>query len=338
MKLIKLRILYLYISLLVLFIFIDAANGSSDYMNIPFFKKKYIVSNFGSLNSRTFYSSLFNISAKHDKPIVNKKLLSVTFDYFSNDSASTQMLIIVESFGLIQDSIKRTQFQSSISNIFTQNKWRTSWGISSFNGSTTNSELKELLNCSGDYRFFNLIENRKKINSIFDIKKQQGYQVKGIHGFKGGMFERNIWWKNIGIDSAFFLENFINNYSTLNKENPFTSLSDEEAFDAIQNKVEINKKQFIYFLTVNSHLPFLGRPQSPEISKSFNINDEIYISDEAKNQNKRISNLLEHIAKKLDYRKIDKILIIGDHAPPFIDKADKVFYSNKFVPYLFVYK
>ena len=337
MNVINLKIIKISALFLVLTFFFDVLNGSSDIVNVSFFRK-FSRNNIASLNSRTVYLSLSNLYAKANKPIINQKGQSITYDYFSNDSTNNQMLIMIESFGQIQDSIKRGRYQQSISSIFKQNNWNTLWGESYFNGSTTNGELRELLNCNGDYRFFNSINNQNKINSIFDIKKNQGYQIKAIHSYKGGMFERNLWWKNIGIDSAFFLEDFIKNNLYLNYENSFTSLFDEEAFDAIQNKIKIGDKQFTYFLTVNSHLPFLGNPKIPIISKLFNIDSEINISEEAKNQNKRISNLLEHIAKNLNGHKIDKILIIGDHAPPFIDKSDKAFYSNKLVPYLLVYK
>ena len=71
---------------------------------------------------------------------------SIAFKEYKSDDSSNQMLIIVESFGLINDSLKRDEFQKDISSVFKTNSWEISWGKTPFNGSTTHAELRE---CSG---------------------------------------------------------------------------------------------------------------------------------------------------------------------------------------------
>lgn len=251
------------------------------------------------------------------------------------------MLIIVESFGLIVDSSKRKVFQKSISSVFEKYYWKTNWGNIPFSGSTTNAELRELLNCFGDYRFFNRPNNAKKFQSIFQIKKKQGYHISAIHSFTGNMFERSTWWKNIGADDVYFKEDLQNSSNfkiDLNFDTPFISVNDEDAFDFIQEKARIGGKHFTYILTENSHLPFKSIVKIPTLDNLFNIDKEAVLSEEAKNQNKRITSFLIYIAKNLDSCKFQKILIVGDHIPPFFKKNDRSFYCNDHVPYLILTK
>jgi hypothetical protein len=331
----------LFAALLTITIVLDNINGSSIVSpynpSLIFYKN-----NFAGWPSILLYRILVNTNVSTNAPLLsplNKE--SITFKEYISDSTSNQMLLIVESFGWINDSLKREEFQKDISEIFENKKWKISWGKTLFTGGTTRAELRELLNCAGDYRYFIKPEQAKNFKSIFQIKKKQGYYTNAIHSYKGNMFERAIWWKNIGADQVFFFEEVLiaSDYkSKLNYESPFISVYDEDAFDFIQTKTSTKGKQFVYFLTENAHLPFKGKLNKRNFSKTFDVDIEANLSEEAKNQQKRISNFLEHVAIHLDPNKFEKLLIVGDHMPPFLNKNDRAFYSDKFVPYCVVTK
>ena len=331
--------LKLYIYILLVIIILDNINGSSIIIGRnP--ELNFIKGNFAGLPSIQLYRSLKNNNINSNAPSTNSIYnKSISFQELVPDSQTNQMLLIVESFGLIEDSSKRKLFQKSITKLFQKYRWNTKWGQARFSGSTTKAELRELMNSTGDYRYFNDKKNAKSFKSIFQIKKEQGYHVSAIHSFKGNMFERVNWWRNIGADKIYFLEDVqvANNFKMrLNYESPFISLNDEDAFDFIQSTISTNGKQFIYFLTENAHLPFRGNPNKSELISSFDIDKEVELSDEAKYQYKRISNFLLYVAKNLDRERIQKLLIVGDHMPPFIKEADRSFYSNKYVPFCII--
>jgi phosphoglycerol transferase MdoB-like AlkP superfamily enzyme len=314
----------------------DNINGSSfvlDYKPSLNFQKN----NFASTLSILLYKILVNKNTNANAPSLSPLTKeSVTFRQFESDSTSNQMLIIVESFGLINDSLKREEFQKDISAVFEDNNWKISWGKTSFTGSTTRAELRELLNCVGDYRYFIKLKQAKNFKSIFQIKNQQGYHTKAIHSYKAYMFERATWWKNIDADEVFFSEDvqFAGNFqSNLNYETPFISVNDEDAFNFIQSKTTIYGKQFVYFLSENAHLPFKGKLNKSKYSKFFDIDTVANLSEEAKNQNKRIMSFLAYVATHLDSNKFQKVLIVGDHMPPFVKIEDRAFYNAQFVPY-----
>jgi phosphoglycerol transferase MdoB-like AlkP superfamily enzyme len=325
--------------MLVITFAFDNINGSSIGLaynpTLNFYK-----GNFAAMPSILICRSLINRSVNANASSflpLNKE--SIAFKEYKSDDSSNQMLIIVESFGLINDSLKRDEFQKDISSVFKTNSWEISWGKTPFNGSTTHAELRELLNHVGDYRYLIKSQHANNFNSIFQIKKKQGYNTFAIHSYKANMFERAIWWKNIGADHVFFSEDlqFESNFqSKLNYETPFISVNDENAFDFIQSKTFTIGKHFVYFLTENAHLPYKGKLNTPRASNLFKIDKESNLSEEAKNQSKRITNFLTYVATHLDSNKFKKLLIVGDHMPPFVDKNDRSFYSDKFVPYCII--
>jgi hypothetical protein len=331
-------LIYIFLLIFTFTFSLDTINGSSFLMSYNF-NTNFYKGNFAGAPTQTIYNLIRVANFSTNEPILNKK--SITFKHFAIDTTNSQLLIIAESMGLIDDTIKRKVYQQSISDIFNQKHWKTSWGKIQFTGSTTSAELRELLNCAGSYQYFIKQKFANNISSIFRIKKKQGFHTNAIHSYKGDMFQRNTWWKNIGVEEVYFRENVqaLYNYKLkLNYNSSFNSLYDEDAFDFIQSKTSKERKHFSYFLTENGHLPFMSNVEKPIFSHLFDIDNEINLSAEAKNQHKRISNFLVYVASHLDSSKFQSILIVGDHMPPFVKKKDREFYNNHFVPYCIVTK
>jgi phosphoglycerol transferase MdoB-like AlkP superfamily enzyme len=51
-----------------------------------------------------------------------------------------------------------------------------------------------------------------------------------------------------------------------------------------------------------------------------------------------IKNLLEYFSQKIDAKEWNKILIVGDHTPPFPTAQERNFYVDGKVPYLLITK
>ncbi len=316
---------------------LDTLNGSS-LLEIKMYQGVLSKYNLAGSPILSYYHNFENIlvADANSKP---RKLQSesITFKTFKGDNRGSQLLVVVESFGLIQDTTVYKSFFSSIVNEFQKKNWKCAVGRTPFKGSTTSSELRELLNLSGDYRFFLNKGESKNYRSIFDLKLNHGYQTIGVHSYRGQMFERDLWWKNIGIRSSYFMEDILLNKNyrlQLNYETPFTSCQDEDAFDFIQSKVGI-QKVFGYLLCENSHLPFNGDFKDQEVPGIFR-KSSYSLSDEAINQLIRIKEFLGYLAKNLDKSKWSKVLIVGDHMPPYVRKTDRDFYSDEQVPYLLI--
>jgi phosphoglycerol transferase MdoB-like AlkP superfamily enzyme len=260
---------------------------------------------------------------------------SVTYQTFAEDSVGNQLLILIESWGLPIDEGDRAKITTLISKRAYQSGWSAQIGSTVFEGSTTSAELRELLSVSGNFRYLLNADSAKMMESIFSIKKKQGFTTMAVHSFSGRMFWRVGWWKNLGIDSVFFLEDVVKRkklkVQSLNYSTPFASLNDEDSYSFITRvSAPQSRKRFVYFLTENSHLPFRqGKIKDTGISQFENK-----LSEEGNNQLARIQELLFFFMESKLSKEWSKILIVGDHVPPFTNNADRHFYSPTCVPYL----
>ena len=322
-------------------IFLDVYNGSSKLIETND-QRKITSKNITSLLLKNYFDQAYQF-LKNPVVVFNYNQSSITFESFKKDTTGNQLIILIESWGLINDSNIREALQSNINTHINQQEYHFKWGKSKFSGSTASGELKQLLNLKGNYKYF--LHHRSDTNnivSIFDYKNNQGYTTYGFHCYSENMFNRSIWWRNIGIKNAFFKESFLkdnaNKKVQLDDDGPFTSITDVAMFKYMESKTNNkNNKIFSYLLTENSHLPFKKIVNDNYPTKNLNFNT-LPISEEAKNQLKYIKNLLTEIIDNVDSSKWNKILIIGDHNPPYLNKIDRNYYSDKMIPYVLIYK
>ena len=121
------------------------------------------------------------------------------------------------------------------------------------------------------------------------------------------------------------------------EESPFPSVDDQDMFNYMLLKTKDHIKVFSYLLTENTHLPFKLNVIENEPVLKFKI-ESLPISNEAQNQLKLIKNTVSSFIQKLDTNRWNKIIIMGDHNPPYLDIRDRNYYSFKEVPYILIYK
>lgn len=155
------------------------------------------------------------------------------------------------------------------------------------------------------------------------------------------MFARSAWWPNIGMQNVYFRDNYIvdhiNESNSIQGDAPFPAIKDELMFDYLLNKTTGAQKEFTYFLTVNSHLPFRHKTDTvyPILTNAIS---KLQVSEEAKNQLMLIHEQIAFFIQKLAKSKYQRIIIMGDHMPPYLNIRDRNFYSPKLVPYLYLSK
>jgi hypothetical protein len=335
-------VILFYTSLLVL----DIINGSSklnEKNDTLTFTQKNITSSLLKNYWDQVYQSLTN-----PVEVAMYKEPSITFKAFKQDTSGNQLLILIESWGLINNKDNQLAIQSTLSNLVIAKGYKFSWGTSKFAGSTASGELKQLLSMKGNYKYFlHHKSDTNNILSIFDYKNKQGYATFGFHSYSENMFNRAIWWKHIGIQKRYFKENYfkenLNAAVNMYAGTPFPSVNDMVMFDYMEHKTNevlnrnATQKIFSYVLTENAHLPFKNKVTENFPSNNIIINN-FPISEEAKNQLKFIKNLVGEFIQKIDTNKWQKVLIMGDHNPPYLNKKDRNFYSDKMVPYILIYK
>jgi len=260
---------------------------------------------------------------------------SITYKYLKADSSHHQVLIVLESWGYINDpTIRNSQLQDLLQ---LKNKgYQVILDSSTFQGGTSQAEARELLNKTGE-AYYSIIQNLpNKVNSVIDEKIKEGYYSSALQSFSGFHSSGYLFRKSLGFSSikelSFFKDSL---HQPLNYNNHYEAVNDEVVFDyGIQNAIS-HPKSFTYLLTINTHLPFNG-----------NINNQIINDAEIKalptkeslGQYSRLKEQFKAIALLLEKYPIDKLVIVGDHPAPFVNTNERDFYSKKWVPAIIIKK
>lgn len=341
------KILVFYLSCTVLFLsLMDIINGSN-FLNqkAAIFKRNFT----GSIAVACYRNYNYQTSS-NEVPVkfYVSRDSTVTFKYFSaNNESSKQLVIILESWGFLED-FNYGEMTNYLQKSLTPN-YIITFNTTSFTGSTTYGEMRELLNSYGSYRYFigNKSDIKGKISSIFNIKSYNKYNTIACHSYSGAMFYRKKWWRNIGIENSYFSEDIMfenRSKSILNTETSFNSVNDEVSYDFISKKSLGKNKVFAYLLTVNTHLPFRYEYNNGTFYDFKSINgktsNDLFLnySKNISQQQKRIFQQIAYFVSKINLDHWDEVLIVGDHPPPFPDIVDRKMFSQKVVPYLFVKK
>jgi hypothetical protein len=260
---------------------------------------------------------------------------SISYKYLKADSSHHQALIVLESWGYINDAkIRNSQLQELLQ---LKNKgYQVILDSSTFQGGTSQAEARELLNKTGE-AYYSIIQNLpNKVNSIIDLKNKEGYYSTALQSFSGFHSSGYLFRKSLGFSSikelSFFKDSL---HFTLNYNNHYESVNDEVVFEYGFKTALSHPKSFTYLLTINTHLPFNG-----------NINNQIINEAEIKalptkeslGQYSRLKEQFKAIAILLEKYPIDKLVIVGDHPAPFVNTNERDFYSKKWVPAIIIKK
>ena len=253
---------------------------------------------------------------------------SIAYHYLLEDTSAHQLLIILESWGLLKDSNLRNQQIQSILDL--QNKgYDIKFDSSYFRGGTSQAEARELLNKKGE-AYYSIIQNGQlDIEGLPQYKNKKSYYTSALQSFSG-MHSSGHWFRTV---VGFNTIKEYSNYKTTptnneNHDNHYLAVNDEIVFDDGFQSASEHPKTFTYILTINTHLPFKSKPATTGK----------FPSDETESQYKRLQEQLVHLAYLLQKFPINKLVIVGDHPPPFLLMQERNLYQEKLVPALIITK
>jgi hypothetical protein len=297
-------------------------------------------------NNHTNFSQSLLVQYYNDAKIFSKRYSpvnemqdyhngSISYKYLKADSSHHQVLIVLESWGYINDAtIRNSQLQDLLQ---LKNKgYQVIMDSSTFQGGTSQAEARELLNKTGE-AYYSIIQNLpNKVNSIIDLKNKEGYYSTALQSFSGFHSSGYLFRKSLGFSSikelSFFKDSL---HHPLNYNNHYEAVNDEVVFDyGIQNAFS-HPKSFTYLLTINTHLPFNGAINN-KITNEAEI--KALPTKESLGQYCRLKEQFKAIALLLEKYPIDKLVIVGDHPAPFVNTNERDFYSKKWVPAIIIKK
>lgn len=232
-------------------------------------------------------------------------------------------LVIVEGLGAQANPVSKALLSKHFQGQPLLDRFDVTFGTSNYFGSTTGAESRELCGRWGDYRDY--LSSPVYPTCLPNQMKALGYETTSFHGFTPDMFSRGDWHPHIGFQKLEFENELLAAYPDAFPHrcgSLFKGLCDTEIAAAVKGELTKadGKKRFVYWLTLNTHVPFVakensamkcGTPESEIANKTVCQLTELW------------SDLFEQIsviAADPNLPPTD-ILIVGDHNTPLFARA-----------------
>lgn len=243
------------------------------------------------------------------------------------------LMVMVEAMGQPVDPRLRARLAGIWARPEIRELYEITTGQTLFYGSTTNGEIRELCGRWGEY---DDVMDRRDGGCLPARLAERGYRSQAWHSFVGSFFDRTQWYPNIGFDEMRWGPQMVDDGAAV-CPGVFPGACDRDVPRQIALSLRgAREPQFLYWLTVNTHLPVVSDPalgtedcarfdaalarDYPMICRLFQLFDQTGAA------------LAEEITA--DGFPPTDILIVGDHLPPFFDRHNRAQFAPDSVPWV----
>lgn len=255
----------------------------------------------------------------------------------SNSARHNIILIVVESWGLMNDSESAARLESPYHLPAIANRYAVTTGNVGFQGATVSGEVRELCGLQGQLISVQRAQELAP-GCLPDLLKKQGYQTTAVHGFVGIMFDRDIWYKEIGFQNSIFMQD-LKPASVFHRcAGAIPGICDSDIADLLGRLSKSSccaTPQFFYWMTLNSHLPIQISAEASAIlgcGSSGAPNPDLAICDWMALVYK-VNSAVAALSTDPQLPPTE-FVIVGDHAPPFLSSKRRDQFSQKVVPFI----
>ena len=248
------------------------------------------------------------------------------------DGKTNVMLVMVEAMGEPRDPALRERLYGMWMRPELAGKYEMTSGSTEYFGSTTNGEVRELCRRWGNYPEITKVDP----HCLPWLLARRGYETTSVHAFHSSFFDRRGWYPLIGFQHSVFGEELLKSGASL-CPNVFSGACDRDLPPIIARKLaSASKPQFVYWLTLNSHLPIIedrrlgtencsrlgGRMDAdfPMVCRLFAIWGDT-------------ADALVRTVSRPDFPPTH-ILIVGDHMPPLTHQKSRLQFEPDRVPWI----
>ncbi len=238
------------------------------------------------------------------------------------------VVVIVEGLGYLKDANARRRIAAPLYDPAIAKDYVVTAGHTLYYGSTTNGEMRELCNTRTFYSDFVYKHGNSCLPDVLD---RRGYTSLAFHAFAGGMFERKDWYPKVGFNKELFSHELVKRTQRV-CGGAFRGACDADLAPVIVNAsrkaAKSGKPRFIYWLTLNTHIPVAPG----EALTHFNCAR----ADNGFGQTTvcRMAELWHDVFRVVKNVALDPsvgpadILVVGDHAPPLWSKRGRAQFAD----------
>jgi phosphoglycerol transferase MdoB-like AlkP superfamily enzyme len=250
--------------------------------------------------------------------------------------APNVVLIVVESWGLARDPALAGQLTEAYDDPRIALRYRVSHGSAPFSGLTVPGEAREL--CHSTLGFGILRATPDQIRQCLPARLHaRGYRSTAVHGYVGQMFYRSAWYPTLGFDRSWFGPDLAAQ-GLPRCGGAFPGVCDASIAAWIGSTLlsgDPKQPQFVYWVTLNSHLPVPAHPDLPGDEAC--AAQPILLDDAALCSWFRLVRTVHQSVRQLalsDTGRPTIFVLVGDHAPPFADPRLRQRFSGVEVPWV----
>lgn len=304
----------------------DLVNGSSQLFGMGADRAKSSVNIAGSAvwNVYAAWRAASSLSSRPLVPFANPVAYREADAWMREHPDQSVLVVVVESMGLPKAQLVREWLRRQIDTERLNTRWAVQEVAEDFEGSTTRGELRTLCGVNGHY-------SRLTPVTAADCLPQRavarGYKAVGLHGFTMSMFDRADWWPRIGLQPWDFGAGAAN--SPCN--DVFPGVCDARVVEQALALVDAPKR-FVYALTLDTHLPLPVHPDRLPTSLAQHCRDSL-VPETACALVNNLGQVLAGLERGLGgLGSAPLVVIVGDHAPPFVAAASREAFSATQVP------
>lgn len=307
---------------------VDALNGSSQIFGLGADRARSSVNVVGSAgwNIYSSWRVVQGLKSRPMQPLPDPKAYRVIDRWMQDNPGQSVLIVIVESLGRPSAPAVNDWLRKQLLTERVLDRWRVEETDEDFFGSTTRGELRTLCAINGHY---SRLTSEDATRCLPQLARARGDDVRGLHGFTLTMFDRADWWPRIGLTPWRFGSEAARGCNLA-----FSGVCDSAVLQQALTLVDA-PRQFVYALTLDTHLPLADRGPSAPLALLRHCQSE-QLPATACELVARFGHLLNEVELGLSaLRQPPLVVLVGDHAPPFISVDSRNAFDASKVP-LFV--
>lgn len=228
------------------------------------------------------------------------------------------VLVVVEALGHFVDPARQSILLSPFENSVLRSLYNVTSGVSTYYGSTTAAEMRELCDTRDPYQD---ILHHKKLDCLPREMKHLGYETVAFHNFTGNFFDRREWYPMVGFEREMFFKDIMPKVHRL-CGGPFRGPCDADVAPIITQKLrEAKGSAFFYWMTLSTHVPIAPGEGTPRLNCAHDggrigQTEVCYMTELWMDAFRGISQMARDLPGT-------EILLVGDHAPPLWSRAGR---------------
>lgn len=228
------------------------------------------------------------------------------------------LMVVVEALGQFADPWRQSILLQPFGDADLRRRYDVTSGSTTYYGSTTAGEMRELCNTREPYKA--VLEGRN-LGCLPARMTASGYRTIAVHNFISAFFQRQNWYPALGFEKQIFGEQ-LSGLLPRRCGGPFKGPCDVDVVPLIAKQLrEAKRPTFLYWLTLSTHVPIASHEGTPRLGCTRDGGPIGQV--EVCYMTEMWMDVFEAIARMTANIPETEILLVGDHAPPLWSKAGR---------------